>query len=231
MIKKEGIKPEIDNSERTIQHLQRIFDNLGQYWRSIELLLGHVSKPLLVDDKGLVNTLRYISEKCEKISEKLDQTVLELSKVDIKQTLSEVKFIGKKVYEIEGFLKEIKEKGISKNIELDFRIDGYQLVKKPTNYDENEILQGPQKSDDELIYEILNLIPNREAKAIIHRIGLFGEPKKTFEKIGNMFHISKQTANLAYKRGLRRLRRNELRVQVSKIKNQILRKEIGIEDE
>lgn len=56
-----------DNKE--YQHVERIIENLNQHWHSIQLLLSHVSQPLLVDDRGLkqvLNDLNTAFQSCER---------------------------------------------------------------------------------------------------------------------------------------------------------------------
>ena len=66
-----------NNDEPTIELLKKIFDNLNQHWHSIELLLAHVSNPLTVDDRGLANALRCITEKTNKNSTRTSAKVPE----------------------------------------------------------------------------------------------------------------------------------------------------------
>ncbi len=183
----------MNEESRQIEHLKRIFDNLERYWNSIEMLLGHVSKPLLVDDRGLANILMHLRET-------LQQTVDAVAALDLTQTLGEIKFIGKKLHQIEADIAEMKNEGIKKKVELQFSCDGYELKKKNVEH-------ITTKNADELLHELMDTLTERESKAIIHRLGLFGiVPTKTFVSLGKILGVTKERASQIYMKAIRKLR-------------------------
>src|SRR6266511_2032422 len=133
-----------------VSHLNRIIDNLNEHWHSITLLLSHVSKPLTVDDRGLAYVLNNFHQLMNKF-------MYDLKELDNGQNFGEIKYIGKRLNEIESILKDIKKEGLTKNIQLDFTCDGYQMVKKPISYDLQEIIENPNEN----LKNLLNtLTPN-----------------------------------------------------------------------
>ncbi len=204
-----------EQPDKMLAHLERIINNLNQHWHSIQLLLQHVSQPLLVDDRGLRSALCKITDKCLQVSESVE-------KLDISQTLSEIKFIGKRLDGIEKALSEMNEKGINKNIQLDFSVDGYQLVKKPVSYDRNDPIQEPK--DD--LKKLLDTLTEREAKVLVHRFGLFGEKKKTLKAIGLLFKVTSEPIRQIESKAIRKLRHPSRRNLVDKIIHKELKRMI-----
>lgn len=183
----------MNEESRQIEHLKRIFDNLERYWNSIQLLLGHVSKPLLIDDRGLANTLLHLRET-------LQQTVDQVAALDLTQTLGEIKFIGKKLHQIEADIAEIKNEGIKKKVELQFVCDGYELKKKTVEH-------ITTKNTDDILHELMDTLTEHESKAVIHRVGLFGiVPNKTFVALGKVLGVRSERASQIYMKAIRKLR-------------------------
>ncbi len=210
----------IEKSEemRMIEHLQRIMNNLGQYWHSIELLLGHVSKPLVVDDRGLANVLSQFRET-------LKETTLSIGNLDITKVLGEIKYIGNRLNTIETTIVELKEEGVKKRIHLDLTCDGYEMRKKVNPYD--KMLEDQQILDpDGAVRKLLDTLAPREASVITHRLGLFGEEKKTWDKVGEVIGVTRERARQIYAKSLRKLRHPKIRNLVEDITHAKLRKEI-----
>lgn len=182
--------------EKLSQHLIRVLDNLNQHWHSIQILLSHVSRPLKVDDRGLQNAVREINEK-------LKYALQEIKNLDFVQTLGEIKYIGKRLNAIEESLTEIKEKGIKKQVQLEFSCDGYELVKKPLNYDKSEPVE---KSANEKVLEILKILPEIESNVLIYRLGLLNNKNKTLDSVGEMFGLTGESIRRIEAKALRKLR-------------------------
>lgn len=56
------------------------------------------------------------------------------------------------------------------------------------------------------LMEVLNTIPPRFKEALIHRFGLFGEQKKSFEEIGAKFFVAPMYAQQLVAKGLQKLK-------------------------
>jgi hypothetical protein len=202
--------------EKVISHVNRIIDNLNQHWHSITLLLSHVSQPLIIDDRGLVNHLQSFKNDLWKI-------LNELKGLDLYQTFSEIKFIGKRLTEIESTLKNIQENGLRKKIDLNFSCDGYELVKKPLIYDKKEPIEDPHENT----IKLLNTLPQREGLALIHRLGLLGHKRQTtYVKLGEILGITNERASIVYKKALRKCRHEVRKELVKNTNNPFLIKEV-----
>ena len=205
---------EITDEKVKIDHLKRIIDNLNKHWHSIQLLLSHVSKPLLVDDRGLANVLTGVRQTFTELFVKLNETKESLEKLDIVQTLNEIKYIGKRLYQIELDISEIKNNGIRKNVHLDITLDGENMSTKNM-----EMHQDP-------LNKILDNLTEREKLAIIHRFGLFGKRPQTYIGMSKIIGISKERCSFLVKKSLRKLRNPLIRTLVKKIPHTDLKKEI-----
>lgn len=214
---REKMKEENKNELKMIQHLNRIMDNLGKYWHSIELLLSHVKQPILVDDRGLKDVLSRLTEKMESI-------VTSIEHLDLTQTFSEIKYIGNRLNNIEKSISEVISEGVKKRIHLEFTCDGYEMAKKVP---ECLVMTSKEAYNPETnVMMLLSSLSEKEAKTIIHRLGLFGEKKKTYEEIGKIFKVQRERARQIYSKAIRKLRSPSRRDAVEIITHKELRKEI-----
>lgn len=71
------------------------------------------------------------------------QNVFTLSKLT--QVMGEFQFIAKRISKMEGDIEKIKKEGIRKTVHLDFRCDGYELVKKTISHDPSEQICGAKE--------------------------------------------------------------------------------------
>lgn len=171
--------------------LEIMIENLNEHMHSIKLLISHVSKPLTVDDRGLAGVLRHLREA--------------LNQYKFPQILGEMEFICKRLDKIEKNLEKIKKDGIKKKIKLEFNCDGYELVKKPYEYREDDQIEEP-KDPNKILNELLSSLLKREKDVIIHRFGLFEEKKKTLIQTGKIIGVSRERARQIESGALRKLR-------------------------
>ena len=201
--------------QNKIDHLERIIENLNQHWHSIQLLLSHVSVPLKVDDKGLHFTLLTLRSTLESITRSIKE-------LDLTQTLGEIRFIGKRLDSIEKSIAKISKDGIDQHVKLNFKVDGYSLVKEPMDYDEKKPIKEPDKD----LHEFLNSIDDKSKKVLIYRYGLFGEKKHTYVEIAKIFHLSRERVRQINLKALKKLRYLSKKVRLENIKHTPLYKEI-----
>jgi hypothetical protein len=184
----------------------------------IKYLIESLNKPIPIND----TSLRILLADFDREMKRFYKSIEELKSLNVSQTYAEIKYIGKRLNEIELILECMKKEGIKKDIHLDFTVDGYQMVKRPVGYDPEDPIEKPDTS----LQDLLNSLDKREAKAIIHRLGLFGEKKKTYEKLGNVFGVAGEQARRIYARAIRKCRHPERKELVDKITQPDLRKEI-----
>lgn len=187
--------------------------------QDIQNLVKSIKSPpiLTIDDRSFKNNINSMLEI-------LNNAIEETKKIDISQTFGEIKYIGKRLNDIEVSIAEIKREGIKKNIQLDFTCEGYEMVKK-TKY--HEAIPEEIKEDPEIAtIELLKTVTPRERDILVHRLGLLGEKKKTLDAIGKMIGITRERARLIYAKAIRKLRHPARQPIVEKITHAALRKEI-----
>ncbi len=205
-----------DQFKKALLHLERIFNNLNEHWHSIQLLLSHVSQPLKVDDRGLANVLSQIHINMRQFQQ-------DLQNLDVVKTYSEIKFIGNRLHQIEKDISELKNDGVKRRVELEFVVDGYELVKKPKGYEKESMVEEDPNSYLTTLLETLN---HRECQCLIHRYGLFNEKPKTFKDMEDVFKISRGRISQICAKALRKCRHPERRKFIDKITNTKLKKDI-----
>jgi len=159
-----------------IQGITTVMRSSKNFEKMIELLVN----PLQIDDRFFKTLLAEISKSVFEFKEASE-------KLDFVQTLSEIKYIGSRLNKIETDIADMKKDGIKRNVNLEFRCDGYELVKKPVGYEKEDPVVI---SEEELMFSILDTLNQRESKVLIHRFGLLGEKKKTLRIIAKLFGLS-----------------------------------------
>lgn len=182
-------------------------------------LVEALNKPIPVDTGKLTSLLFEYRQEIGNLKNKLDQFAKDLEKLDTIKTHGEIKFIGKKLSEIEALLRKIKEDGIKKKIDLEISCDGYELIKKPVGYNKED----PVEQIDTDLKSLLDTLPKREAQSLVHRFGLFGEKYKTFEGIGKIFGITRERVRQITAKALRKCRHPKRIELARKIKHDKLR--------
>lgn len=132
-----------------IQNICNIFKDTNRLNGLVDLL----SRPLKVDTRQLESSSAQIRESSNSFKE-------DIKDLDIKRTFDEIKYIGKRLNEIGMTLSKIKEEGVSKNIQLDLTMDGYQMIKKSLAYHKDDPIEDPNKN----LIELLETLSDREKK-------------------------------------------------------------------
>jgi DNA-directed RNA polymerase specialized sigma subunit len=200
----------------TLEHaqLEKFILQLNLYHESISNLTCKLCEPIIIDDRGLRLTINDIIKGMEELN--------------LPQIMGEIKYIGKRLLHIEKILEKLDKNVLTKKVNLEFSVDGYELVKRnkinnpeiPDNSDEI-----PDNSDKEII-EILSTLSKRESICIIHRLGLLGEKSKTFVKTGEILNCGREGARRIESNALRKLRHPSRIEKVRKCSNDKLRKEV-----
>lgn len=187
---------------RKLSYLETLIVNLLHRSNPFEIspsdknLMSHFtslfSKPLKIDDSSIK---QYIAEIRE-----VTKNLTEISKeFDVVQTLSEIKYIGNRLKNIETRISEIKEDGIKKKIQCTFSMQGIENITEEMKETDHQ-----QKRIFDQIFQDLN---ESEKIAIIYRLRLFGKDKHSFVNIGHKLKVSGTTAAITYRKALRKLRR------------------------
>jgi len=205
-------EPDIKN---IIEHLERILNNIRERWDTSEKLLETLKNPLLVDDRALAGRIHWLNERMLH----LENVIL---KFDLGTTYGEIRYIGNRLNEIEKLLFKMQKEGIKQNVELEFKIDGYNISKAEKQINRlgsKDIKPNLTDDDDNNIKALLSELTERERNAIIHRIGLFGNDKCTFTKLGKILKLSSSRAAYWYRRSLRKLTHPTRENRLKEIKN------------
>ncbi len=180
--------------------------------QQINSVADKLNKPIVLDDRRIFNTLKEFREAIEtligffkiadidKINEGLSPFINNLEKLN--QSLGEIKYIGKRLNEIEKSLQEIKNNGIEKKVRVDLTLDGHEMIKKRSNYySKNEVYEP-----EEYIALLLNSLDPKDAELLVYRVGLLDEKPKTFNEIGKLLNISRERASIKFTKVLEKLK-------------------------
>lgn len=210
-----NLETHIINMIVPMQGISDALKNPEHIWKLVEIL----GQPLVVDDRAISRLMKdFQNSMCEfrKI----------FSELDVKQTISEIKYIGKRLNSIEKDLAEMKKDGMAKDIRLDFTVDGYQLVKKPIGYEKETPIEDPNKS----LKDVLDTLTQREIKVLVHVLGLLGETKKTMVQIAKIFGVTPTRVRQIKEKAIRKLRHPKRAELVRKCNNLRLKEAVGIAD-
>lgn len=172
----------LSNLEKHIINLILPMQEINQIFRNpaaIENLIARLNKPILIEDRPLRSLIGQLSDTAREFKE-------DIKNVDLKQTLSEIKYIGNRLNKIEKMLEEMQSNGINQNVKLDFQVDGYQFVKKPKNYEPEVPIEKPNGEMD----AVLNSLTNRQAQFLILKLGLFNQKKHSYTEIGKIMGMT-----------------------------------------
>ncbi len=132
-----------------------------------------------------------------------------LKKDSLTQTLN---YMAKKIQELSEEMKNVKEKGLKKEIHLALTCDGYEMVKKRAKID--DIVPEQEESSEEVLESLLMTLEDRERIILIHRFGLFGQRIKTCDAIGKLLGVDRQRISVLIQKILTKCR-SKGRAQIS----------------
>lgn len=221
--------------EEILKDIVRRLQNLENHVINFILPVQEISR--FVGDRNVLNDIRHLTSQHLTIDDRdLRKLLIEFrnsmkefkdqsENLDITNTLGEIKYIGKRLNEIENSISEIKKDGITSKISLNISQDGYDMIKKPKNIEVLEPIKESESKD--IIEEVLKELNPRERLALVHRYGLFGEKKKTYVAVGKELHgISNERARQIIMKALRKLRHPKRKSLVNMLTNKELRKDI-----
>ncbi len=222
---------EIDIKD-TLQHIMRRLGNLESHIinlivpvnnicsvlsfpNNLKELMNLLSRPIQIDDT------RFRSHLAD-LNRILGVLHNDTKNLDISQTFGEIKFIGKRLNDIEQSICKIQKDGIDQKINVDFSCNGYELVKKKKIEGTSIEIVG----DETVLIDLLQTLTDRERTILIHRFGLFGQRKETYQGIGVLLKKNAQTVNTNYHKAIRKLRHPSRKKYVDKINHKELLKAI-----
>lgn len=198
-----------------LNNLERHVVNFIYPTQDLQKLLNSQFAPLTIDDRNL----KVLLKEFRQIQSEFQ---ININAVNLDQTLSEMKYIGKRMNEIEIALKEIKENGLRKEVKLEFSCDGYELVKKPKGYSLADEIEKPL----ETLQDIIKKLSRIESHILVNKLGLFGMKKQTYVSIGKELNITRERTRQIYAKAIRKLRTKEISGLVKKSGNIYLIEEV-----
>lgn len=88
------------------------------------------------------------------------------------------------------------------------------------------IVIDPKNKEHIILYDVLKVLPPRHQTILVYRFGLFGYDKMPLSICSSALKISKERVRQLEKEGIQRLRDEELRKSVLKLKHKELLEEI-----
>ncbi len=183
------------------QKFVETINTFNQRMHSLDLLLTILQKPLLVDDRDLKKNIFDITNLIKSLTNHLQSNFT-----------GEIKFIAEKIHKIDERLSKI-ESNDRKKIDLNFRVDGYELIKKPIGYDKNDPIEDP----DFDMRALLDTLNEQQKIVVCHRFGLLGEKEKSLSSIGKILNLSQERIRQIESKSLRMLTHVSRRQLLSKI--------------
>lgn len=200
-----------------IQGISHAFSDKEMLNRMLSELISLLKTPLRVEDNSLLKVCNAVNV-CANDTKRISQ---QLQDIDILKFAEEIKFMAKRVYEMERRLANIDEVGIKKNIHLDLTMDGYEMVRRS----EKKTNTAPS-SDDERTEKLLDTLLEKEKLVIIHRYGLLGNKPKTLEATGKEVGTTRERVRQIESKALRKLRHEKRRELVKAISHKELKRDI-----
>lgn len=228
----EDLKNENKKLSSSISRLEQHIINLILPIQSIQQLHSIFNKPVLLDDRNITSLFKQFSKHIQEFIEFLK--VHDLSKISVQlnpyieaannlsQSLGEMKFMARRLDDIEKELKKISKDGIDRHVRLDLTLDGYTMVKKQINHDPEVPIEDPNKALDEL----LKCLTQRQKQVLIYFYGLYGEKSHSFKEMGKKLGLSASTLKAHLDAAIKNLRPKTKKSLVAKINHRALYKEI-----
>lgn len=220
----EEIKDRLTNLERLVRALETHLVNCNinlqgdvSFNNKLDRMIEISKMPINIDDRGL---RRDIKEMNETHSKYLDQ----LKSLDLSQIKAEMKFVGSRMLELDKQMASLVKAQEKKQIELAFSVDGYELVKKPVNYDETEPVADPF-GDIKLLE---NHLLERELKVIIHRFAMKGGKPMSFQSLEPIIGVTRERIRQIESKALRKLRHPSREEDIKQIKSKKLREALKL---
>lgn len=185
-----ALETHIVNLIHPLQTLNGNILNKG-YLQKLEDIL---SNPLMIDDTRLRPYLDNFMKEIREFSKNND---------NLSQTFQEIKYIGKRLYEIEERLKKIEEGGKKNQLTLSVNYNGKDWIEKDKNQDAlaHPDIKTPPKLDIEKI------LTERELLVYQMREGLNGYARNTFVKMAPKIGISSGRCQQIYTKVCRKILR------------------------
>ena len=156
----------------------------------------------------------------------------EIKNLDLALHLAEVRHIHGALSQIVDRLDKLeKDKKVAK-VQMELLVDGYEMVRKPRNFDELDASQ-PAESQSDLLDKVFEGLNEKWKFIVTHRIGLYGEKEKKWVDVGRAVGLTGARSSQIFNKAIRNIRfritkgiiPKEL---VKRIKHEDFRRVVGI---
>lgn len=139
-----------------------------------------LKKPLEIDDKRVLYAVEMFKSEVEK-----------LANMDVGKVTNELKFIAKRIHEVDQRLQSIETNGIPSHAQISVTLDGSKMMKVPHNFDSvDEKAQKMDVEKDPSLDKLMSLLDENEKKVISMRLGLYGHKIHSYKEISDIIGIS-----------------------------------------
>lgn len=206
--------------ENQFKHICMISSEINKTFSTgIKVSIDANINKITSDFRGLTEALRNEMILVHKV-------ILEINKqLEGDSIIGTMQFMAKSIHEMRLELNKINEKGIKKDIQLAFSLDGYEMVKKRP-HEENQEVMEEVFDHEESIKQLLKSINPRESQFLCFKYGLLGAKKLTTKKISDLFSLSSGRINQIIRKAFRKLSHKSRKHLVDKITHAELKKEI-----
>ncbi len=181
-----------------LQQINEVFRNP----RHLQDIKEVLSKPIQIDDRA---TRRYLDDFVKKLDDftKFYKELQEITNnLDITKVFGEIKFMGKRLDQIEKILIDLSQNGLSQKVQLSISTNGYQMTEKVDHNDK------PQKFIDkgeEALKEVLSILDEREREIVCLKLGINKEKKMKFTEISLIYVNSASRCSQIFNRANRKM--------------------------
>lgn len=182
-----------------LQQINEVFRNP----RHLQDIKEVLSKPIAIDDRA---TRRYLDDFLKKLDDftKFSKALQEITNnLDITKVFGEIKFMGKRLDQIEKILMDLSQNGLSQKVQLSISSNGYQMVEK-VDYNENPVKFIDE--NEEALQEVLGILDHRERDIVCRRLGIKKEKGMKFTEIARRYNISSGRCSELFRRSLHDIR-------------------------
>ena len=193
-----------------ILNLKKLLISLQSYEKNVGDIAMCLQRPIKLDDERFKKFVEYAQrwfvttlKKYEEVYKKAE-SFIQKHPFDI--LASEIKFIGKTVYDISKRLEVIEKKGVEQKVLVDVIVDGFKVDKSPQNIKEQNPLEL-----------LLTSLGDREGLIVVKRYGLLGSSPMSFVQISKEIGLSSSRVGQICYRAIRRLRHPTKRLLAQKL--------------
>jgi len=146
------------------------------------------------ETEELINKFKQTYNELNSLKTHMVQAIIRLDErvpMDFSRVTNELKFIAKRIHEVDQRLQSIETKGIPSHAQISVTLDGSKMMKVPHNFDSvDEEAQKMDGEKDPSLDKLMSLLDENEKKVISMRLGLYGHKIHSYKEISDIIGIS-----------------------------------------